>query len=144
MKHSFLAKVKDGELIISRKSDYKEFLSELEGKECSVSISKQRTERSISQNRYLHALFTIYRDELNKLGNHFTSEQVKELCKAKFATIDVVNEATGEIIGQRIKGTSEMTKTELSEFVEQIIIWSASMFGIILPYPNENLILELE
>jgi hypothetical protein len=78
-------------------------------------------------------------EELNELGNEFTMMEVKDLCKAKFALIDVFNEKTGEVLGQRIKGTSAMNKTELSDFVESVIRWAADSFGIVLPYPNEQL-----
>lgn len=142
MRFIFYGKTINGKPKIARRCELDEVLRSFEGKEWTLTIERKKNKRSHQQNRYLHALFTIFRNELNLLGNHFTSEHVKDLCKAKFATIDVVNEATGEVIGQRIKGTSEMTKTELSEFVEQIIIWAADMFSIKLPLPNENLEIE--
>lgn len=96
--------------------------------------------RSSQQNRYLHLLFTIFQKELNETtGNQFTMEEIKDLCKCKFLTTDVVNEETAEVIGQRIRGTSELTKTEMMAFVEQVIAWAADMFHITLPYPNEQM-----
>lgn len=118
-------------------------LQQFIGKRVHIKISKQGAKRSDRQNRYLHLLFTIFTESLNDLGNEYRMEEVKELCKAKFAMIDVVNESTGEVIGQRIQKTSEMTKTELSEFIEKIIRWAADMFHIVLPYPNENFALDL-
>jgi hypothetical protein len=50
-----------------------------------------------------------------------------------------MNVETGEVIGQRIKGTSEMTKTELNLFIENIIRWAADYFSIVLAYPSEQL-----
>jgi len=143
MKYIFYGKTIDGKPKISRRSELDEVLQSFDGKEFQITVEKKKKSRSNQQNRYLHALFTIFRNELNALGNRFTMEQVKELCKAKFATIDVVNEATGEVIGQRIKGTSEMTTTELNEFIESVIEWAATMFHIVLPYPNEAFELEL-
>lgn len=144
MKFVFHGKTINGKPKISRRSELDEVLQSFEGKDFTLTIEKKKKSRSNEQNRYLHALFTIFRNELNALGNRFTMEQVKELCKAKFATVDMVNEATGEIIGQRIKGTSEMTTTELNEFIENIIEWAATMFHIVLPYPNENFVLEFK
>jgi hypothetical protein len=77
-------------------------------------------------------------DALNDLGNEFTMLEVKELMKAKYLLIDVVNEKTGEVLGQRIKGTSECTTVELNTFFENVIRWAAEL-GIILPMPNEEL-----
>ena len=58
--------------------------------------------------------------------------------------IDVIDEKTGEVWGQRIKGTSEMTKKELNEFFERIIIWAADVFHFELPYPNEEILLKYD
>lgn len=120
--------------------ELKEFFS---GKRVHIVISKFQATRSGQQNRYMHLLFTIFKDALNDLGNEYTMSEVKELCKYKFLTIEVFNEATGEIIGQRIKGTSELTKVEMMEFIESIIRWAADTFHIVLPYPNEQLDFEL-
>ena len=69
--------------------------------------------------------------------------EVKSLMKTKFLLIDVVNIDTGEVIGERLKGTSECNKEELSEFVEKVIQWAAEI-QIILPYPNEQTDLNFE
>ena len=131
--------VKDGKLQPSTTKQILKCLQGYEGKRVIVTIEKLSSKRSSQQNRYLHLLFTIFTEELNELGNEFTMMEVKDLCKAKFALIDVFNEKTGEVLGQRIKGTSAMNKTELSDFVESVIRWAADSFGIVLPYPNEQL-----
>lgn len=130
--------VVNGKLQENVSKQIKEFLPSLESKRVVVKIEKVKSIRSLQQNSYLHLLFTMFKDALNDLGNEYTMEEVKELCKAKFSLIDVVNENTGECIGQRIKGTHEMGKLEMCDFVENIIRWAASFFGIKLPYPNEN------
>jgi len=84
-------------------------------------------------------LFTIFKTSLNDLGNDFTMEEVKEICKYKFGLTDVLNKQTGEVIGQRIKGTHEMSKTEMIEFIESVIRYAAECFDIILPYPSEQI-----
>lgn len=144
MNHEFYSDVRNGTLQTSTRNKVAELLKYFEGKRIRIVISKAKSKRSEQQNRYLHLLFTIFTDALNDLGNEFKMPEVKELCKTKFALIDVVNEETGEVIGQRIKGTSEMNKTELNEFFENIIRWASEHFGIILPYPNEQLKTDFE
>lgn len=134
----FYSDIRDGRLQSNISKQIKDFLPSLENKRVVIKIDKVKSNRSLAQNSYLHLLFTMFKDALNELGNNYTMEEVKELCKAKFSLIDVVNESTGECIGQRIKGTHEMGKVEMCEFVEKIIIWAASYFNITLPYPNEN------
>lgn len=143
MNHEFYSNVREGKLQTSISRQIGDFLKSMEGKRVRIVLSRAKSQRSEQQNRYLHLLFTIFTDELNELGNEFSMQEVKELCKVKFALMDVLNEDTGEVIGQRIKGTSEMNKTELNEFFEKVIRWAADSFGIILPYPNEQLKTEL-
>lgn len=139
MKQEFVSLIKDGKLQPSTTNNILKVLSGLEGKRVRVTLEKVSAKRSLQQNAYLHLLFTIFTESLNELGNEFTVDEVKELCKAKFALIDVINKETGECLGQRIKGTSEMTKTELNLFIESIIRWAADYFAIVLPYPSEQL-----
>jgi len=139
LKQEFISIIKDGKLQPSTTNNILKVLSGLEGKRVRVTLEKVSAKRSLQQNAYLHLLFTIFTESLNELGNDFTMDEVKELCKAKFLLVDVMNVETGEIIGQRIKGTSEMTKTELNLFIENIIRWAADYFSIVLPYPSEQL-----
>jgi hypothetical protein len=139
MKQEFISLIKDGKLQPSTTNNILKVLSGLEGKRVRVTLEKVSAKRSLQQNAYLHLLFTIFTESLNDLGNEFTVDEVKELCKTKYALIDVMNKETGECLGQRIKGTSEMTKTELNVFIENIIRWAADYFSIVLPYPSEQL-----
>lgn len=140
----FYSNIKEGRLQKNVSNQIANELKSLEGKRVEIKIKKVGATRSDRQNRYLHLLFTIFKDALNDLGNEFTMEQVKGICKAKFAMIDVINEETGECIGQRIRDTHEMSKTELNIFFEKIIRWAIDFFGIALPYPNENFELEFK
>ena len=99
--------------------------------------------RSDNQNRYLHSLFTIFSTELiNLTGDKmYTREVVKEICKAKFLKQDVPT-PDGEILATIVRHTSELSKVEMVEFVENIIQWGAEQFGFQLPYPSEQLTLE--
>lgn len=144
MRTEFITQIKDGKTGAITSKKIADCLRSLEGKRVVISIDVCKSTRSQQQNRYLHLLFTIFKDALNDLGNEFTMEEVKELCKMKFATIDVFNNVTGECIGQRIKGTHEMSKSEMVDFIESIIRYSADFFHIVLPYPNENFSLDFD
>jgi hypothetical protein len=142
MKTELISPVKNGKLQLSTTRSILKVLSGLEGKKVRITLEKVSAKRSLSQNAYLHLLFTIFTDALNYLGNEFKMEEVKAICKTKFCTIDVINNNSGEVIGQRIKGTSEMNKMEMVEFIDSVIRWAADYFHITLPYPNEQLEIE--
>lgn len=132
-----LGRVVNGQLIINRRQLQTE-LSAF-GNHGIRLVIEQTSKRTSPQNRYLHLLFTIFQKELNELGNEFTMQEVKDLCKYKFLKTEVFNTDSGEVIGERIKGTSELTKEDLNVFIGQIIRWAADMFHIILPYPSEQM-----
>jgi hypothetical protein len=137
MKLIYFAEIKDGKLKITNRRGFDADLLEYEGKRVQITIERNN-KRTSPQNRYLHALFTIFTKSLNELGNNFKTEEVKELVKFKFLTLEVVNESTGETIGQRIKGTHELNKEEMGDFIDRFMEWSATDFNIILPISDEQ------
>ena len=114
-------------------------LSTFDGLEVIVTIEKKTKKRTVSQNSYLHVLLRLFADELNKLGNDFTMLQVKDMMKFKFLTVEVFDKETGEVIGQRVRDTSELTTTELTWFIERVVQYAADMFHFNLPMPNEQM-----
>jgi hypothetical protein len=143
MKVEIISTVKNGKLSPKSTNEILAILAKCEGKQVVISIEKLSRKRSSQQNRYLHLLFTQLTEVLNDLGNEFTMQEVKDMMKAKFALTDVVNTSTGEVLGQRIKGTSEMKRMELADFIDSVIRWAAEL-GVKLYYPNEVILMELE
>ena len=137
------ARIRNGRMEFKQRSVFLSDIEKLKDGEYIVSVEKKKKKRSIDQNAYIHALFTLLKDSLNELGNSFTMEQVKEMMKFKFLLVEMYNKDTGALIGSRIRGTSELTTWELNEFFEKIIAYAADEFGIILPYPNEQLRIEV-
>jgi len=143
MKVEIISTVKNGKLSQKSTNEILAILAKCEGKQVVISIEKLSRKRSSQQNRFLHLMFTQLTEALNDLGNDFTMLEVKDMMKAKFALTDVVNTSTGEVLGQRIKGTSEMKRMELAEFIDSVIRWAAEL-GVKLYYPNEEILMELE
>lgn len=135
----FISAVRGGKLSKQTKEGLAHQIMKCEGGRVIITIAKFSSRRSLPQNKYQHLLYTIFRDALNELGNDFSMEEIKELCKFKFLTVDVTNEDTGEVLGKRIKGTSELTKVETMEYLDAVIAWAKEDFNIKLPLPNEAL-----
>lgn len=144
LKLTYYSDVKEGKLQKNVSTLLARELNHFEGKRVEITLQRARAKRTTKQNRYLHLLFTIFRDALNELGNEFTLDDIKDLCKLKFAVVDVFNANTGEVIGQKIQGTSDMSKSEMIKFIDEIIIWAADYFHIVLPYPNEEFTLSFD
>lgn len=142
MKHTLISKVIDYKLRPSVTKEILTILKSFEGKSVIITIERASSKRSIEQNSYLHLLFDMFKNGLNEHGHDFTSQRVKDLCKRKFLETDEIDIRTGEVIGQRIKDTSELNKLEMAEFIDKVIWWAADFFHIVLPPPSTQLTIE--
>ena len=142
-KETIISSVRDGKLSKQAKDCLVAQINRCEGGRVMIEVSKFSSRRSLPQNSYFHLLMTIFKDALNDLGNDFDMETVKELCKAKFLLIDLVNESNGEIYGKRTKSTTELSKVEFMELIDAIVAWGSEL-GIRLPLPNEPIQMDFE
>jgi hypothetical protein len=104
-------------------------------------VSKPIKRRSLSQNSYIHAvLFPEAAIALRDAGfsEIRTGEDAKYVCKAIHLKKEIVNENTGEVI-TRIMDTHELTKEQMSIFIEDVVFWLQDTFGHICPMPNVQL-----
>ena len=94
---------------------------------------KNKTTRSIQQNRWLWACNTILADHTG-----FTKEEIHEIIKLKFLKKEKVNEKTGEVF-EYLGSSATLTKTEFGEFMESVILWSSEFLKCSLPYPDQQM-----
>jgi len=136
----FYSQIKDGILQHNVSIYIAEYISTCKDGRYVIKIDRQKKTRSNQQNRYLHQMLSILSIELiNYTGDkRYTPEMVKDIVKCKFLKTQVLNEATGEVIGERIKGTSELGTMEFNVLIDDIIQWSLEQFNIRLYLPNEQ------
>jgi hypothetical protein len=162
MKSTFFSTVKDGKLQKNTTLNILQCLAPLEGKRVVVTIEKQKSSRSLQQNK----LYWVYIDILSKELGH-SKDEMHELVKYKFLKLkrfmSVVNGksvilaledgiyvdvSTGEIYDiekvepyDKIGSTATLTKSEFIEFIDSLIIWAQDFLGITLPHPEEQQII---
>lgn len=91
---------------------------------CGGVIDKKRF-RTLEQNKKLHAAFF---EIANITG--YSTEEIKILMKIQFGKYkDCVNKKTGEII-KIYDSTAKMNVAELSEFLENVLIFANTNFNI--------------
>jgi hypothetical protein len=144
--HIFLSNVDGGKLQLNVRQQIAEKLPYFNGKRVKITIEKLSAKRSNQQNSYLHLILTIFSNELIDYTGDDTwdLESVKNMCKAKFLSEDVVNKETGEVVGRKIKKTSQCNKLELAEFIDKVQRYAMQEFGIYLPTANEHLKMNFE
>lgn len=101
-----------------------------------VTICRAAPRRSDRQNRYYWPCFvgSLF-DYCVAQGDEITRDEVHELFKAKFLRRTIVNKSTGEIIGQAIASTTDLTTVEFNEYLDKCARFLSEM-GIIVPEPD--------
>lgn len=102
-----------------------------------VTILRWHPRRTDRQNRYywpcfVHALW----EYLHEQGSDLSEEAVHQLMRAKFLTVDVADPATGEVIGQRVRSTTELSTVEFNDYLDRCAEWLRDMFGVRVPDAN--------
>jgi len=101
------------------------------GKRLEVIIRAGAT-RSSEQNNWLHGCIHILAKELG-----YSKEEMKSIVKMKFLKREKVDEKTGEVF-EYLAETHKLDKMEFSELMEELLHWSDTTFGILLPLPKDK------
>lgn len=101
-----------------------------------ITVVRHKPRRSDPQNRYYWPCV------VHQLGQHLrqqdgsiTDDFCHQMLRMKFLTVSVVNQATGEVVGQRVRSTTELTIEEFGEYLENCIAYAAEMFHVVCPDP---------
>ena len=139
MKASVNSKVIEGKCATNKGSISKAF-EQFEGREITITIEKKRRKRSNNQNSYLwgcvYPLVKI--GFFESYGEVFSIEEVHEILKMKFNSIDLINEDTGEVVVAP-KSTTKNSKFEQEQYHEHIRNFAKEWFNIYIPLPNEEI-----
>ena len=137
------AHIESGKLILDNP---KKFQAEVkECVDCDVIVTiKKRGKRSTPQNSYYHAVIVeCIRHRLIELGNRITHEECHNEIKRKFLPEPLADEH-GQVIFEKAGSTTEMNKSEFSDFIERIREWAALTLGIDIPNADKSLSLNFE
>lgn len=139
MKLEFYGKVDDdGVLTLRNRKQLKEDLKEFKGVNVTVTIAKTKKNRSLEQNKWLWACMTLLAEHTG-----YSKDEMLAIVKYKFLKATKADEKTGEVF-EYLKGTSELTTTEFSTFMQELIQWSAESLQVVLPIPNEQMQMKYE
>lgn len=143
MKLKYNAEIKGGKLTIYRRQDFLDEISNIGELECTITLEKRSKKRSNNQNSYLWGIvYPISRDCFKSIGYFLSLDEVHEFFKDKFLKDVVVHPDTGEILGNKVKSTTELDTFEFNEYFEAIIVFVAETFSTEIPYPNEQTSIE--
>jgi len=136
----FQAKVdNEGKLILANRNNFNSYIQQLKGVDVVLTIERRIRKRSNPQNAYYWScVIPIVKEAFRNLGHDLTKEQTHEFLKNRFLKEEMVS-PDGELIGDRIKSTTELQTFEFNEYTEKIQQFGAEVLGIYIPDPNEQI-----
>lgn len=133
----YYSNIKDGKLQRNISEQISNDIKAFEGKRIEIKIQKLKSTRSIQQNRLWWMYVTIIAKELG-----YDKNEMHEICKYKFLKKEKLDENTGEIF-EYVGSTAKLSRIDFVELIDGLIQWSAEVFSIVLPSPNEQLEIKL-
>lgn len=113
------------------------------GRQFLITIGKRGSKRSTQANRYYWGVVVqeVQLGFLN-IGYELTKEETHFFLKEKFNSITIENKdgVTIEVPGS----TTQMTKSQFSDYIEKIARFSAEFLGVTIPEASEKLEMKFE
>lgn len=107
-------------------------------------LTEKKTKRTLSQNRYLHLILSLYALEYGETLDYIKQEVFKKQVNKQIFQYERVNTKTGEI---RIdyRSTTKLNTKELTVAIDRFRDYAAKEAGIYLPEPKDlNYLKEIE
>lgn len=139
---------KDGKVAkIHNKRLFDQDLKMFAGKSIKVKLSRWTKQRSLPQLRYyMGCLIPQIIDGLVDNGyprSELSTTLVHELLKSKFLKDEIVSTETGEALSV-IRSTSDLTTTDMMNYIDDIVKWAAEFLNISVVLPNEQAMMDFE
>lgn len=115
---------------------FKEACNQMVLKSEYVELKKKSTQRSLTQNSYLHCLLGYFASEFG-----FTLEEVKFDIFKKICNRDIFERKRVNRRGQEvtyIRSSTELDKAEMTTAIERFRNYSSAQCGLYLPSPHEG------
>jgi hypothetical protein len=143
LKYTSTIRLDNGVLKLVNKAEMLKFALSLNCKEFIFTLEKKRSKRSNEQNRYYWGVVVpLVKQGLTELGNVVSLESTHDFIKSEFNYKEIINETTGEV-KKLPNSTTQLNKTEFSEMIERVKIWSAEWCNIYIPDAGEQITIEL-
>jgi len=111
----------------------KVYLNKLIDKGATVELCEVKKKRTLSQNALFHKWIHVFSEHIGEISFEYCKRDVK---RTILGMRECVNRFTGEVQQIDYK-TSQMTTSELSDFMTRFKTWANVEFGCYLPNPGD-------
>ena len=133
-----IALIESGKITIENPEYFKGRLREIKDGRIEIIVKPYHAKRSNLQSRYYWGVvIPLIRDALQDLGNELDADLTHELLKGKFNP-QKVHDANGEVIGDIGGSTTEMSRVDFMDYLDQITRFSAEYLSITIPLPDSQ------
>ena len=128
----------NGEIKIHNRHALTEWGMQNTGQNILIKFERRGSKRSLPQNRYYHAIVVqSVMLGLRDIGYSLSHDETHFFLKQKFNPVNIPNKQ-GEAI--ELPGTTtQLNKTEFSEYIERIAQWAAEYLSVVIPPANSEL-----
>ena len=115
-------------------------LRSLRDKPVVLTIERESRKRTLQQNkRYFGAIVGAWLLILKGLGyREYDAQTAHEMLASRFLTIEVFNNNTGEIIGRRVRSTTELNTIDFNNFMDQAEQYLLEEWGVTIEQRGED------
>jgi len=125
----------EGVLTIVNRKTFDADIKEFAGKNVVITVERRKSQRSSQQNRYYYGcVVPIVQQGLKDIGHRLSKEDTHLFLRNRFLTQELVS-SEGEVIGNRLRSTTELNKSEFADYTSEIQQFSAEYLNIVIPDP---------
>lgn len=127
-----------GVMTIHNKPALSEWARQNPGRNILVKFERRGSKRSLPQNRYYHGIVVqSVMLGLREIGYTMSHDEVHFFLKQKFNPVQIPG--NGGAVIELPGTTTQLNKTEFSDFIERIAQWAAEYLSVVIPPANSDL-----
>lgn len=124
--------------------NFKRRCNMLFNKKCVVELTEKKMQRTLNQNRYLHAALGFFGLQFGYTIDEVKTWYFKEICNAEMFVRYKKDFFSGEQ-KKVYRSTSDLTTEEMTVAIERFRNWAADTAGVYIPSPDEHrLVMQME
>lgn len=121
--------------------NFKKRCNMLYNKKCIVDLSEKKPQRTLAQNRYLHAALGFFGVQFGYRVDEVKDWYFKAACNPELFVRYKVDCITG-VQRKVLRSSAELTTEEMTTAIERFRNWAADVAGVYIPSPDEHRLVE--
>lgn len=128
----------DGQITIHHRPALEEWARQNPGRNILVKFERRGSKRSLPQNRYYHGIVVqSVMLGLREIGYSMSHDETHFFLKQKFNPVQIPGNGGAAI--ELPGSTTQLNKSDFSDYIERIAQWAAEYLSVVIPPANSDL-----